>query len=699
MRPEFGSLLNWKIVPGGGEDCDDSNAEVIGETYWYYDYDGDGYYGQKVFECYPPDTGDPSKWSTNQLTDLPDCDDNNHNKGLKNACGVCEGDPEKVYWDFDGDGYAGFEMGPYCNGVEIYKGVVLSLDYLISIGYPAEAFDLEKFDGVTFTNELNSFRTYSSDGITYEDYLISAIQSIDYPFHPPYDTLLDPHYRYDNVHQFAYTNREHYLFLVSQIHAFELYGSKTSLGQDCNDLNPNIWANGEYYTDKDQDGYHDPDVAPLSATCQPPGDSYILLANSRGIDCDDEDGYANLPKTWYFDNDGDNYYSRILVSCVNPGKETGTIDKWQTDSGNGEDCNDFNTDATISKNWYKDADDDSYYSDIVENICVNPGTATGEENLWKSDPGFGEDCDDTNPGKQTSNACNICGGSDDPVKIYLDIDGDGYHSVYKSEDCGLPSFSGDQIRSSAHFPSILLPQDSNVMAYFIDLPGTTYRLSYTKKDSVTEIFIFHEDLLKDYSLGPDCDDLNPDVKAYGQWFPDRDNDGYHDANAPPIVSCQPSTQITYLLIQHSKGPDCDDQQFAYNEIQTWYRDTDGDGYFVDIMESCYDPGLGWSLTATKGPDDNDSNVFSPSGLPGDEEFILPGLFGEVTNDAGDSLIVYSGDYYYKDSLRILYRGATFSYTDIIYDQINPDTLLTGQKLAVGGDDVLYGAVISGPVYT
>ncbi|MEL6560873.1 MAG: hypothetical protein AAFQ94_21945, partial [Bacteroidota bacterium] len=699
VRPDSGLKEKWKTSPGNGTDCDDDNSDVIGETFWYYDFDGDGFFSNTSFGCQPPDEGEREKWSTSDGTGEIDCDDEDPLRYNKDVCGICGGDgnPEKVYWDFDQDGYHSFEMGEFCGGYDVGKRVAISIDYLVSLGFPSEAFNPLPDSNYATPRLLEDVITFSGSGRSLQNFETTE-ETNRIPFNTPYDYWFVPRHRHDVVYQFFYPRPFTHIIMVVQKEVPVIFGTKGTLGEDCDDLNPAVWASGDWYFDRDKDGYHDADAFPVSNTCQPPDEGYVLLVNSKGIDCDDTDQYANEPKTWYFFGDADNYYGRDTTSCENPGKFNGLADSWRTDQGNGPDCNDTDQDATIVKMWYKDADGDRYYSDRISS-CVNPGATNGQRTYWKTDPGFGEDCDDAAPDKQTVNACGVCGGSEEPVDVYLDMDGDGYHSLYKKEDCGLSLFRGDLVRSATTFPETLLPDSiSYQFDQLIAITGTDYQLTYSVDSSGVESFYFPEELLKYYSLGLDCDDLDPLTKADGAWYPDRDEDGYHDANAPPVNACTPPTHIRYVLLENSRGPDCDDNDSLYSEVKTWYRDQDGDGYYVEVMESCHDPGFGWALTASRGPDDNDDNPFSPTGLAGEESFIMPGLIDEVVSDNGDTLIVYGNTRYHPDSLKIQYRGATFTFYDLIFDLVNPDTLLSKQKLVLAENDVLYGAAITGTPY-
>ncbi len=479
--------------------------------------------------------------------------------------------------------------------------------------------------------------------------------------------------------------------------------SKT-LGKDCNDFDSNQKANGDWYFDGDGDGYHNTHVNPILATCTPLDNQWILLENSLGPDCDDDDTEATLLLTWYYDGDDDNYYGITQDGCENPGLGTPAESKWSKVSLNGEDCDDTDPEATTEdRRWYFDGDGDNHYGSISQ-ACQNPGKGTPDEQKWSTDVGGGVDCDDINPEVFFLNACGVCGGTDDPVPYYIDLDGDGYHSVLKEEDCGLNTFSGVLIRNS-DFPESLIPEDAQTQSsatssikniqfdvngvpeeVTVNIPNTNLYFTYNK---VTDQFHFPSEVLSYETLGLDCDDLNPATKANGLWYADADGDGYHSSFIEPTSGCTPPSDA-YILFENSKGPDCDDEEALFNVERTWYKDTDGDGYFVDFVLDCRSPGFGWNLTSSAGVDDDDTNPFTPHFS--NENFILPSLLQtEVIENV--MYVNYLGEQYRLDQFSIMYRGVELKYEDLIFDRVAPENRLLANTLLAGNEVAIYDAQI------
>jgi hypothetical protein len=70
----------------------------------------------------------------------------------------------------------------------------------------------------------------------------------------------------------------------------------------------------------------------------------------------------------------------------------------------------------------------------------------------------------------------------------------------------------------------------------------------------------------------DCDDTDPDKYPGQSWYADTDGDGYGDENASPTLQCdQPTDHVL-------NNTDCDDSNISINPDTPWYPDGDGDGY-------------------------------------------------------------------------------------------------------------------------
>jgi len=113
----------------------------------------------------------------------------------------------------------------------------------------------------------------------------------------------------------------------------------------------------------------------------------------------------------------------------------------------------------------------------------------------------------------------------------------------------------------------------------------------------------------------DCDEEDPAAGAIRPWYPDNDNDGFGDDDASPVMGCEPpddgSWSNEYGDCQDGNpdaypgadeycnqfDTDCDGEGFDPESLdaETWYADSDGDGWGDDAtgFEGC-DPGKGFT---------------------------------------------------------------------------------------------------------
>src|SRR5690606_31633039 len=86
-------------------------------------------------------------------------------------------------------------------------------------------------------------------------------------------------------------------------------------------------------------------------------------------DCNDSDPAINPNTQWFLDADTDNYYTGSAVTqCMSPGagyKRTGLI--------GGGDCNDSDPAINPATQWFLDADNDNYYTGSAVTQCMSPG--------------------------------------------------------------------------------------------------------------------------------------------------------------------------------------------------------------------------------------------------------------------------------------------------------------------------------------
>jgi len=394
---------------------------------------------------------------------------------------------------------------------------------------------------------------------------------------------------------------------------------------------------GTWYADADGDGYGDIDAAVLACdaplgyvddatdcddgdAAQHPGANE--LCNGEDDDCDgtvDEDDAVDA-QTWYQDLDGDTY-GNVAVSvqaCDQPpGYVTNVLDCDDADPaqypGADEVCNgeDDDCDGTVDEDdaidaltFYEDADGDGYGNiGSTTQACAQPqGYVTNFI-----------DCDDGDA-NQYPGADEVCNGEDDDCDgdvdegdavgvqtWYADVDGDGY---------GDPAVSVESCEQ---------PPD------FVDNDGDCDPSDADQYPGADEYCNGEDD---------DCDgDVDePAAVDAATWYADLDGDGFGDPAITEVAcdqpqdfvsndeDCDPTDPNQYPgadELCNGEDDDCDgtiDEDDAL-DVQTWYRDADGDGY----------GNLNQSAVACDAPPDHvadftDCDDQDPAQYPGADEY-------------------------------------------------------------------------------
>jgi hypothetical protein len=342
----------------------------------------------------------------------------------------------------------------------------------------------------------------------------------------------------------------------------------------------------------------------------------------------------------YRDNDGDGYgtadatieacgvvdgYASDFGDCddtadtVNPGED-------ELCDGLDNDCDDEidEDDAVDADTWFADGDGDGY------------GAGTDSAVACEAPEGFGigdEDCDDTddsiNPGAIEECSDPIDRNCDGSVG-FDDVDGDG---VAACEDC---DDTDDTVSDSIDWyadedgdgfgdPLSIESSCDSPLGYVAN-DGDCDDSSASSNPEATETCD---------GLDNDCDeDVDEDAIDAFSWHPDADGDGYGDADTEAIESCMAiedrvengddcddsSADVSPEALEVCDGidNDCNDAVDDADELITWYRDFDSDGYgdLSESAESC-DPPEGY-VADSADCNDADETIFPDAEEPCDE---------------------------------------------------------------------------------
>ncbi len=374
-----------------------------------------------------------------------------------------------------------------------------------------------------------------------------------------------------------------------------------------------------YYVDADVDGFGDASATGVSS-CNPiagsvtnngdcndannaiyPGATEIC--NSIDDDCDGSTDEGLTFTNYYSDLDLDTYGSALLGSfCSQPlgsvavggdcDDNNPAVNPGASEACNGvdDDCNGLTDDGLTFVTYYADGDNDTY-----GNPLVSQSTCNGAPAGYVVD---NTDCNDTNPAVNPA-ATEVCNGIDDDcdgstdegltfANYYADVDGDTYGGAFLGNLCAQPlgsvTVSGD------------CDDNNNAVN-----PGALEVCN---------------------GIDDDCNSLTDDGLTFLTYYVDADGDGFGDASATGVSSCNPifgsvtnntdcndgSNAIFPGAPEQCNGidDDCDGQTDEGVVVSTWYQDADGDTYGNPAVSqsNCAQP-VGYVLNST---DCNDGNA-------------------------------------------------------------------------------------------
>ncbi|KKM15468.1 hypothetical protein LCGC14_1695780 [marine sediment metagenome] len=434
---------------------------------------------------------------------------------------------------------------------------------------------------------------------------------------------------------------------------------------DCDDSDAKEHPNQTWYKDLDGDGYSD--GATLVQCTRPAGYYVASELTATSGDCDDTDQNKHPNQTWYKDADGDLYSDGTnTTSCTRPPGYKVALELTAIVG----DCND--NDAAIKPGVAE------VCGDGIDNNCNNQI----DEATDSDGDGYGA-CDDCNDNDNTvyPGATEVCDGKDNDCDLLVDegfdVDSDGYTTCDSPlPDCddtnasinpGADEVCGDGIDNNCD--DLIDPPgiDADLDGYdaCVDCndtdgaihPGATEVCDGVDNNcdkSIDEGFDVDGDTYT--TCSGDCDDTNASINpgvpeecgdgidnnCNGQIDEavDADSDGFNaceecndtDSSINPDATeicdgkdnnCNDQIDEGFADLDmdgYNACEDCNDNNANEHPGQTWYKDSDGDGYSDGTkLVQCTQP-VGYKvaseLTAASG-DCNDSNS---SVYPGATEF-------------------------------------------------------------------------------
>jgi hypothetical protein len=369
-----------------------ATVTVLGNTTWYYDFDGDGYSqsGMDSISCNNPGAG----YASSRLG--VDCDDND----------ALVWRSSNVFVDEDGDGYKVGSISSICYGASLPSGYVLAgaamgtdCDDTDESIYTIESLNVD-VDGDGYSPGLDFVCMGEVVPVGY------AVGSLGYDYCDQDSTTWNRDFVLVDADGDGYAvgNTFNLCYGASLPAGYVFYGAQLG-ATDCDDNDASVFNTQIVMLDDDEDGYSLGLQFTICAGDELPA-GYVLVSAVMGTDCDDDDDEAYQSDELYHDEDGDGYtVGSPEYFCYGSSVPAGF-----TLVSLGEDCDDFNENEFQELNLFADSDGDGYTWGSASWQCIGALVPTGFVAT-----SLGADVDDTDGTVWRSNT------------FYTDADGDGYY--------------------------------------------------------------------------------------------------------------------------------------------------------------------------------------------------------------------------------------------------------------------------------
>ena len=547
--------LFYSLRPTGyvtnASDCNDNDKYTNPQKTWYQDKDGDG-------------LGDPNFTTTSCVTPTNYVDNNGDLSDTSQY--ITNIATRTFYYDNDGDGFG----DPGNTGNYSFAPP----------NYTINMHDCNDHDNSIHPNTI-WYQDVDGDGFGGTNTFVGCIPPTGYLLTS--SDLDDNNFFITNIPpQFFYNDKDldGYGDPLDSFFASQVPNGYVLNNTDCNDNDPSLHPQTQWYEDNDNDGHGG---ALAYVGCEAPGNQ-VRLAN----DFDDSTAFiTNIPpRNFYQDSDGDNY-GNPNISLFYSKAPNGYVD-------NADDCDDQNDSLHPDTIWYADTDGDSFGDATVYlKQCLQPnGYVRDAADIDDTTPFitnippqyFYRDADEDGFGTALvvryyslrpdgfvveAGDCDDQDNSLHPnTPWYADTDGDGFgDAAVRLQQCLQPD---GYVRNAADI------DDST--AFITDIPPQPFY-----RDDDGDGYGDPQDVVV-YSILPpgyvvqagDCNDQDSLIHPNTVWYADTDGDSFGDASR--------RVQQCFEPIAYVQNPwDLDDTNEFITNIppQTFYRDEDGDGFGTD----------------------------------------------------------------------------------------------------------------------